>query len=170
MDRYLETGRIVGTHGVRGEMKVEPWCDSPQFLQKLKSLYFNEGKEKIEIESRRVHKKMVLLTIKGIDSIEKADLLRGKILYLDRNEVKLQKGQTFIADLVGLCVKDADSGEIYGELAEVFPTGANDVYRIKSPQGKEYLFPAVKHMIEETNVEEGFMLVKPISGIFDSEE
>lgn len=167
MKQYLETGKIVGTHGVKGEMRVEPWCDSPDFLKKLKSLYFNEGRDKIELVSTRVHKRLLLITVKGVDSIEKADLLRGKIIYLNRDDVKLEQGQTFIADLIGLEVRDALTGKVYGDIVEVFPTGANDVYKIKSESGEEFLFPAVAHMIEEINPFEGFVSVKPIPGIFD---
>ena len=79
--KYLEGGKIVGTHGVRGEMRVECWCDSPQFLSAFKTLYFNEGAEKIKVKSR-AHKNMVLMKMQGVDTIEQADLYRGKILYI----------------------------------------------------------------------------------------
>lgn len=169
MEQFLKTGKIVGTHGIKGEMRVEPWCDSPEFLKNLKNLYFDQGKQKVAVKSSRVHKNLVLLTVEGVDSIEQADLLRGKVLYLDRGDVKLEEGQTFIEDLIGLTVRDGETGRVYGKITEVFATGANDVYRIKHEAGAEYLFPAVKHMIKETDLTAGVIEVLPIPGIFDEE-
>ncbi len=169
MKQFLETGRIVGTHGVRGELKVEPWADSPEFIKRLKRLYWDEGKEEIDINTMRLHKSFVLLTINGVDSVEKADLLRGKVLYLNREDVRLPAGQVFIQDLIGLTVQDGETGRIYGKLTQVFHTGANDVYEIIDENGKLYLFPAVKHMIKNTDIENGRLEVLPIPGIFDDE-
>ena len=84
--QFLEAGRIVGTHGVRGEMRVEPWCDSADFLKKVKTLYFDGGKTDAGLLSSRVHKSLLLVRLKGVESATQADLYRGKILYLDRND------------------------------------------------------------------------------------
>lgn len=167
MKKFLEAGKIVGTHGIQGEMRVECWCDSPEFMKGLKRLFFGEGDEEVDIAGRRVHKRMLLLTIKGIDSVEKADALRGRVLYLNREDVSLPEGSIFIQDLIGMTVVDADKGNIYGKITEVFATGANDVYRIAGNDGREYLFPAVPHMIEERSIEERWIKVRPIAGIFD---
>ena len=86
--QFLEAGRIVGTHGVRGEMRVEPWCDSADFLKKVKTLYFDGGKTDAGLLSSRVHKSLLLVRLKGVESATQADLYRGKILYLDRNDVR----------------------------------------------------------------------------------
>lgn len=165
--QFIETGKIVGTHGVRGEMRVEVWSDSPETLKALPHLYFDEGRTEIKLVSRRVHKKMLLLTIEGVDSIDKAETLRGKLLYLNRDDVKLGEGQRFIADLVGLTAVDGETKQVYGTLAEVFETGANDVYRIVNDSGKEYLFPAVPHMIKSVDDDAGVIELLPIPGIFD---
>lgn len=167
MKRFLETGIIVGTHGVHGEMRVEPWCDSPDFLRGIEHLYFDEGQASIPILSRRVHKSLLLLTVEGVDTVEKAEELRGKVLYLDRNDVTLGQGAFFIQDLIGLHVLDAETGMDYGSITNVFATGANDVYEIQSETGKKYYFPAVKHMIAETTPADGWIKVRPIPGIFD---
>ena len=97
--RFLETGKIVGTHGVRGEVRVDPWSDSPEFVKRLKHLYFDEGKVPVSLESSRVHKNQVLLKLKGVDTVEQADALRGKVLWLDREEVQLPEGTVFQQDL-----------------------------------------------------------------------
>lgn len=165
--RFLETGKIVGTHGVRGEVRVDPWSDSPEFVKQLKHLYFDGGKVRVPLASSRVHKNQVLLKLEGVDTVEQADALRGKVLWLDREEVQLPEGVVFQQDLIGLRAVDGITGAVYGTLEEVLPTGANDVYRIRGAGGKEYLFPAVAHMIQKTDVERGVIELLPIPGIFD---
>ena len=117
--------------------------------------------------SARPHKSLLLVKLRGIETVEQADALRGKILYLDRGEVNLPEGRYFIQDLIGLTVSDADSGAVYGVLTDVIATGANDVYEITSPQGKKHLMPAVEEMVPEISPEKGFIFVRPIRGIFD---
>ena len=167
---FLEAGKIVGTHGVRGELRVEPWCDSAEFLTGFKTLYWDNGATPVKVTGARVHKSLVLMKLEGVESATQGDLLRGKVLYLARKDAKLPEGRYFIQDLVDMKVEDADTGAVYGTLREVFQTGANDVYRIQGENGKEYLFPAVEQMIAETNLEAGVIKVRPIPGIFDSEE
>lgn len=168
MKQYLEAGKIVRTHGVRGEVCLEPWADSPEFLAKLKRLYLDgQGRQDAGLLACRVHKGQLLLRLRGVDSVEQGDALRGKILYLDRDDVRLEPGQHFLQDLIGLTAVDGRTGQVYGTLAEVLPTGANDVYRIVSEAGEEYLFPAVPHMIQAVDLEGGEIRLLPIPGIFD---
>ena len=167
--QFLEAGKIVGTHGVRGEMRVEPWCDSAEFLKKVKHLYFDEGRTDAGLTASRVHKSLLLIKLEGVDSATEADLYRGRILYLNRRDVRLPKNRYFIEDLIGLSVEDAKTGAVYGEVKEVFPTGANNVYRIVNKKGEEFLFPAVDAMIEKTDIENGKLFVNPIPGIFNDE-
>lgn len=164
--QFLEAGKIVGTHGVKGELKVEPWVDSPEFLKKIKNLYFDEGTRSAGLISSRVHKNLLLITLCGVDSATAGDLLRGKLLYLNREDVHLPKNRYFISDLIGLSVYDGETGKYYGIIDDVYFTGANSVYRILSGE-KEYLFPAVDHMIKKTDLEEKRIEVLPIPGIFD---
>jgi 16S rRNA processing protein RimM len=125
--QFLESGKIVGTHGIRGEVRIEPWCDSPQFLCEFKKLYLDEnGQTFIEIKSRP-HKNIALGKIKGIDAIEDAERMRGKIVYINRDDIILEEGVNFVQDLIGLEVKDADDGKVYGKVSDVLRTGANDV-------------------------------------------
>ena len=167
---YLEVGQIVSTHGVKGEVKVNPWCDSPDFLKKLKTLYFDkDGQKPIKVKSSRVHKNVVLMSLEGIDSIEKASTLRNKILYMNRKDAKLDENSFFIQDLIGCAVIDADTGKSYGELCDVSSTGANDVWHIKQGS-KEYLIPAIPDVVIETKVEENLVVIRPLKGIFDDED
>lgn len=170
LKQYLEAGQIVRTHGVQGELVLEPWADSAEFLRQVKRFWFDEGKSDAELLSSRVHKGRLLVTLRGVDSVEKGDALRGRVLYLNREDVKLKPGQHFLQDLLGLRAVDAKTGREYGTLEEVIPTGANDVYRIVDGGGREYLFPAVKHMIGRIAPEEGVIELLPIPGIFDEDE
>ena len=167
---FLEAGKIVGTHGVRGELRVESWCDSPKVLAGIKTLYWNGGETAVKVLGARMHKSLVLMKLEGVDSATQGDLLRGKVLYLARKDVKIPEGRYFIQDLIDMQVQDADTGTVYGKVREVFQTGANNVYRIAGENGKEYLFPAVEEMIAETDLDGGVIRVRPIAGIFDSEE
>lgn len=167
MKQYLEAGQIVRTHGVRGELVFDPWADSPQALLKVPEFFFDDsGARPAGLLAQRVHKGRLLVTLKGVDTVEKADALRGKILYLNRDDMPLPAGSYFLQDLIGLRAVDGETGVEYGILEEVIPTPANDVYRIVKA-GKEYLFPAVKHMIKRTDPEAGVIELLPIPGIFD---
>lgn len=166
--KYLEIGKIVGTHGINGEVKMEVWADSPDFVKKLGSLYFENGNVKIAKKSCRIHKNLALLTIEDVTDPSKADLLRGKVVYMDRAEVRLPKNRFFVADLIGLKAYDGNTDVYYGEITDVIRTGANNVYKIEK-DGKEYLFPAVDQFIKETDIENGTILLLPIDGIFNDE-
>jgi 16S rRNA processing protein RimM len=117
--RFLDSGKIVGTHGIKGELRIDPWCDSPEFLCCFKKLYLDEqGRESIKVKSRP-HKNIVLCKVDGIDTIEQADKMRGKIVYIDREDIALDEGVNFVQDLIGLEVKDADSETVYGKITDV---------------------------------------------------
>ena len=96
MKQFLETGKITGTHGLKGEVRVQPWADSPEFLAEFDELYLDKGAKKIGITSSRVHKNMLIMKIKGIDTVEQADALRNKVLYMNRDDVELEDGAYFI--------------------------------------------------------------------------
>lgn len=165
---YLEAGRIVGTHGVRGELRMESWCDDPAFLRGVKALYWDpNGAQKVTVQHSRVHKSFLLLTLEGVTSATMGDTLRGKVLYFKKSDVALPQGRVFVQDLLQCEVYDEETGRLYGRVTDVITTGANDVYEITDGQGKTYLFPAVPAMIGTMDVENGRMTVRPIGGIFD---
>ena len=168
---FLEIGEITGTHSVHGEMRVNPWCDSPAFIKKFKTLYLDaDGNESVTVRSARPHGNISILKIEGIDSIEEAMKLRGKILYMKREDARLPEGSYFIAELIGCSVFDADNEEkCYGELTDVSATGANDVWHI-TRDGREYLIPAIPDVVINTDVAGGRILIRPLKGIFDDED
>ena len=136
-------------------------------LPRLTHLYSHGGSRDAGLDSSREHKGRVLLKLQGVDTVEQGDALRGKVLYLDRDDVELPEGRYFLQDLIGLKAVDGNTGREYGVLQEVLPTGANDVYRIVDGAGREFLFPAVKHMIQGVDLEKGIIALLPIPGIFD---
>lgn len=162
--------KITGTQGLRGEIRVDPWCDSAEALCRLKRLYFEEGKQELKVVSARTQKRMAILKLEGVDSIEQADLLRNRVLYASRQDFKLEPGRYFIQDLLGVKAVDADSGRDYGAVTDVLKTGANDVYEITGDDGKAYLLPAIPMTVIEIRLEEGLMRIRPIEGIFDHED
>ena len=169
-NEFIETGKIVGTHGVRGEMRVEPWCDTPADLTKYKTLYLdNKGENKLKIKASRVHKNIVLITVDGINTIEEGEKLRGKKVYIARRDLKLKKGDYLIVDLMGCEVFDADTGVKYGEISDVSRTGANDVWHVKNDD-KEYLIPAIPSVVGDVDVEKNKVTITPLKGIFDDED
>lgn len=168
MKEFIETGKIVNIHGLRGEVKIMPWSDDPEFICEFDILYLGKDKKLLQIENARVHKNMVLAKFKGIDTPETANLLRNNIIYIDRNDVELEEGTYFIQDLIGLKVINADTNEEYGNVMDVFQTGANDVYEVKNGD-KIVLIPAIPDVIVNTDIENSVLMIRPLEGLFDED-
>lgn len=166
--KMIETGKFVGTHGVRGGLRVQPWCDSPEFLCGLARLYFKNGDEmeQLTVRSSRPHGNIVIMELEGVTSIEQAERLRGRVLYLNREDLRLAEGQYLISDLLDCAVFDDMTGEALGKITEVSKTGANDVWHIER-DGQEYLIPAIDEVVKQVEPENGRVTIHPIKGIFD---
>ena len=165
---YLELGQIVGTHGVRGELRVNPWCDTPDFAKRFKTLYWDkQGTQPITVLSCRPHGNIVLLRLAGVDTMEAAQALKNRMLYLKREDAGLPRGTWFIEELIGCKAIDADDGRCYGTLTEVSQTGANDVWHIMSADRREYLVPAIPDVVVDADVAQERVLIRPLKGIFD---
>lgn len=149
---------------------MNPWCDSPEFVKGFRTLYFDsEGSCAVRLNAVRPHGNIALLKLEGIDTVEQAQKLRGKILYMKRSDARLPEGHFFIAELIGCKVYDADNNDIcYGELTDVSETGANDVWHITNGKG-EYLIPSIPDVVIETDVAADRILIRPLKGIFDDE-
>ena len=160
-DIYIEAGKIVNTHGMRGEVKVQPWADSPDFLTGFENFYINE--EPIQVLSARVHKGCVIAALKGIDDVDAAIRLKNKIIKIRKDDVELEEGRYFVSDLIGLKVLDVDTGESLGVLDDVLSLPSNNVYVIKGK--REILVPAVEEFIIETNLIDGYIVIRLIEGL-----
>ena len=166
---FLEVGQIVGTHGIAGELRVQPWCDTPDFLCGFSKLYLDDaGGKQVDIISSRAHKNIVLMRIEGVGGIEDAERLRGKTLYISRQDAPLEEGANFICDLLGCAVFDADSGDRLGTLTDVIKTGANDVWQV-SENGRDYLVPVIPEVLCEVDTDREIVTIRPLKGIFDND-
>lgn len=166
MEKLLETGKIVKTHGIKGEVKIDAWSDTPEFLVSFKSMFLKDG-TKLEVQKARVHKQGVIVKFKGIDSIDDALLYLNRTVYIDKTDVSLDDGVYFIDDLVGLDVIDVESGKKYGVIKDVFQTGSNDVYIVSGEDGKSYYIPGIADIVKNVDLEKGVMYIKPIEGLFE---
>ena len=164
---YLECGKIINTHGVVGAVKIDPWCDSPDVLASLKTVYFLKGGEysPVKIVKASVFKRFVLATLEGINDIDEAARLKETVIYAAREDLPLEEGDHFIADLIGLPIIDAESGRVYGTLTGVINTGASDIYEIDTEDGQK-MMPAVEEFVKNVDTEKG-IFVSVIPGMFD---
>lgn len=162
---YLEAGKIVTTYGIRGEVKIMPYTDTPELLCEFDRLFIGKDKAEIYIDRARVAKNMVIAKIEGIDTVEAAEKYRNKVLFMHRDDLELDEDTYFIQDLIDMEVKDADSGFVYGKITDVLQNGANDVYVIKGD--REYLVPAIPDVVISTDIDSNIMLIRPLEGLFD---
>ena len=160
MKEYLDCGQIVNTHGVRGEVRIVPWADSPDFLCQFSTLYIDGAPRKVL--SSRVHKGSVIAKLDGTDTVEEAMLLRDKTVQLRRADAKLRSGTFFLADIIGLQVVD-ERGEALGTLKEVLSPSVQQVYVVEGE--REIMIPAVPEFILETNITDGYIKVRLIEGM-----
>ncbi len=165
---FIETGKIVGTHGVRGGLRVQPWCDTPEFLCQFKKLYFKEKDafNLVKVKLAKPHGNVVIMELDGVTDMDAAENLRGKVLFVERKALKLEDGQYLISDLIECDVFDADSNELIGKISDVSKTGANDVWHINK-EGKEYLIPVIDDVVIDVNVDENKVVIRPLKGIFE---
>ena len=169
MEKYLRVGVISSSHGVRGEAKVFPTTDDVQRFKKLKICILDTGREykELHIESVKFFKQMVILKFKEIASIDELMPYKGKDLLVTRDQaVKLEENEYFICDLIGLRVV-TDEGEDFGVLTDVIQTGANDVYEVKRPDGKEVLLPVIDECILDVDLEKQQVTAHIMPGLVD---
>ncbi len=167
--QYIETGKIVGTHGVKGMTRVQLWADSTDFLKQFKFVYTDKsGGNRLEISRVQPHGTVALIAFRDVDTIEQAEKLRNTVIYIDRDDVKLPEGRYFITDLLGCKVYDADTNAFLGEITDFSETGANDVWHI-TKEGKEYLLPAIDEVIISVDTDNEKAVIRPIKGIFDED-
>ncbi len=167
MKDYLEAGKAVNTHGVRGHIKVQSYCDSTAVFCSLKTLYIEKKGEfiPVKVEKSSPHKGMVLCKLENSETYEDAILYKNKILYCKRDDIPRDEGDHFIVDLIGLPVYNIETGKVYGKLKEVIDNPANDLYAIECETGISYI-PCVAEFVKDINLEKG-IAISPIEGMFD---
>ena len=159
MKQFLEVGKLNNTHGIKGELKMQLWCDDINYLKQFKTLYFDDkGEKSVEVLSVRPQKNLAIIKIKGIDTIEQAEMIKGKVLYCDRNDAKIDENANYIVDI--------DTEEEYGKVVDVLNYGSCDIYDTES-WGKHTLIPATPDIVKEINTEYQVIKIKAMKGLFD---
>lgn len=159
---FLEAGKIINTFGIRGELKVQPWSDRVDFLKQFKTIYISG--QPVRVVSVRVHQQNALLTLEGVTDMDSALPYKNKIIEVRRTDIKNKPGEHFVADLIGLEARDADSGEVFGKVSDVLSYPAQDLYEVKGG-GKTYLIPDVPAFVKEINETEGFISFHVLEGM-----
>lgn len=169
MKQFLEIGKVNNTHGLKGEVKMELWCDGVDYVKQLKTIYLDDkGEKKLTLSSARPQKNIAILKFKEINYIDEAEAIKGKVLYCNRDDAKIDDDAYYIADLIGCYVVDIDTEEEYGKIVDVQNHGSCDIYDIES-WGKHTLIPAIPDIIKEVNVEYQVVRIKPMKGLFDED-
>lgn len=164
---YLELGQIVNTKGLKGEVKLNSFAEDDSVFETLDKVYLKRKTEMLERQIEKVgySKNQVIIKFKDCDSIDEAETLRDMYLLVKRSDLgELPEGVYYIADLIGLDVY-TDEGELLGKVDDIYSTGANDIYVVKDDLGKQRLLPGIKEVIQETNLEEGRIIVHLIEGL-----
>jgi len=160
-EKLIEAGKIVNTHGVHGELRLQPWADSPDFLTGFEHLYIDEVP--VKVLSAKVHKGCVIATLEGVDNIDAAIRMKNKVIKVKKDDIHLETGRYLVADLIGLKAINAETGEELGTLSDVLSIPSNNVYVIKGK--REILIPAVPEFIVETDIDKGYVKLRLIDGL-----
>lgn len=169
MEKYLELGQIVNTFGIKGQVKIVPFTDDITRYDELKEIYVEKKNELklFQIEQVNYKKNMVILKLKGIETVEEAEKLRNCYLKIDRKDAKkLPKDTYFIVDLLGLDVY-TDEGKLLGKVDDIYNAGSSDIYVVKDELGKQILLPAIKDVLKEVDLENQKIIVHLIKGLVD---
>jgi len=165
---YIKVGRIINTHGIRGELKIFPLTDDINRFDDLKIAYLGNNKEKVEIEEVKYHKGLVIIKFKEFDNINQVLKYKDDFLFIDINDkVQLPENHYFIFDIVDCTVYDT-KGQKIGIVTDVLQYSSNDVYVVRDHEkNKEYLIPAVKQFVVDIDVEHKKIVIDPIEGMIE---
>ncbi|MEL4105756.1 ribosome maturation factor RimM [Oscillospiraceae bacterium WX1] len=161
LKEFLEAGKVTGTHGIRGEVKIQPWANTPAFLAAFKTLYLDGAP--VAVISARVHKGSLIVLFGGVETIDDAVRLKNKTVYIKRDDASLPPGEHFIADLIGLDAFDDDTGEKLGRVTDVLTLTPHNVYVITGT--REILIPAVPDFVRRVDLDAGIITFHRIEGM-----
>ncbi|MCH5184979.1 MAG: 16S rRNA processing protein RimM [Oscillospiraceae bacterium] len=165
----LEAGKIVNTHGLRGELKIIPWTDSPEVFEDIKRVYVirKSGEECLDIKNIKYHKNNIIVKFEQINSIEQAEKYKNTIVLADREAFgELEEGVYFIADLIG-CSVITDDGRDLGKISDVINTGSNDIYEVDKGGGKKLLLPVIDDVVKNIDIDKKIITVHLLDGLED---
>ena len=159
---FIDAGRIINTHGVHGYIKTEVWLDSPEVMMRC-SRFFLAGKE-LRLLSAYPHKGFLIMHLEGVEDMNAAMALKGRILQIAREDARLPEGAYFLQDLIGAVVLEENGREV-GVLEEILERPASDIYVVRGRDGSEHLIPAVPAFIRSVDAEEPRITVRLIEGM-----
>lgn len=166
MKDYIQIGKIVNTHGIKGHVKVISLTNDNKRYEALKTIHVEGIDEDLEIEKVWYNKGFVMLKFKGYDNINDVISFKERYILIHKSEaVELPEDTYFIYDIIGVDVYTMDNVRI-GKVTEVLQPGANDVYVVKN-DGKEYLIPAVKEIVKTVDLGERKIIIEPIEGLIE---
>lgn len=168
-NKLLEIGKIVNTHGLRGEVKIVPWTDSADDFEYISNVFVKVKSEykPLTIKNVKYQKSNLIVKFAEFDDINEILPYKGMTLYADRDELgELPEGVHYIVDLIGLDVV-TESGERVGTIADVFNTGASDIYDVKRDGKKNLLLPVIDDVVKEIDIENGRVTVNIMEGLDD---
>ncbi|MCB0138388.1 MAG: ribosome maturation factor RimM [Caldilineaceae bacterium] len=170
-DGYLAVGRVIGVHGLRGEVKVELHTDFPERFQPGLQLFLGEALQPVSIRQARPHKGHMLILFDAYHSRSAVENMRNTWLFVHEDHaIELSEDEYWVHDIVGLAVY-TDDGQHLGQVADVLATGANDVYIVEPVglinKGREILLPAIAEVIQQVDLAAGRLIVKLPEGILD---
>ena len=169
MENLLEIGKIVNTHGLRGDVKLVVWMDYPEDFEAIETAYVKVKKEykKLTVQRIKYQKNNLIVKFEEFNDINEAEPFKNAVLYADRDELgELPEGVHYIVDLIGLDVVDED-GNYIGKLEDVFNTGANDIYDVKREGKKNLLLPVIDDVVKTIDLERGQITVNVMEGLDD---
>ena len=158
--KFLEAGKIVNTHGVRGEVRLEYWADDERFFSQLPRVFIDGTPH--NLLSTRPHKGFLIVSLEGVGDVNEAMRLKGKTVFIDRDDVPLPDGAFFLQDIIGARAVTENGSEL-GILSDVIDLPAGRVYVIQGD--REYLIPAVPDFILSSDAENSQITVRLIEGM-----
>ncbi|MFX3624632.1 MAG: ribosome maturation factor RimM [Ectobacillus sp.] len=170
MTKWFNVGKIVNTHGIKGEVRVISRTDFPEERYKAGNLLYiwkEGGKAPIEVKvtSHRTHKSFDLLTFEGYDNVNQVEQFKGSILKVPQEQLgKLAEGEYYYHEIIG-CTVASEEGEEIGKISEILSPGANDVWVVKRPNGKEALIPYIEQVVLKVDVEKKLVTIHVMEGL-----
>lgn len=170
MEKYFNVGKIVNTHGIRGEVRVISRTDFPEERYKIGNTLFlsmpgTKEPEELVVKSHRTHKNFNLLTFEGFDNVNQVERMRGGILKVPETQRgSLEEGEFYFQDIIG-CTMFTTEGEELGKVIEILTPGANDVWVVKGSNGKELLIPYIEDIVKKVDVKEKVIEIEPMEGL-----
>lgn len=161
----IEIGKIVNTHGIKGEIKVMPLCDDISMLLDFKEMYLDN--KKIAVKSARIHKNTALLFLENFNNINDSERLKNKFLYVDKTLIKLDENSNFIVDIIGCSVFDETTNRVLGVIIDILTPPSHDIYVIETSQLKQILIPVVPQFVINVDTETKKVIVKTIDGMIE---